>query len=237
MNNLLVVNQEDMENIKIDGRRLHMELGVNTPYTMWFERMTEYGFSEGTDFITKMLESTGGRPQTNHVLTLDMAKEIAMLQRSEKGKQIRQYFIQIEKEWNSPDKVMARALTIANRKLAEKNKNIELLCEKIENDKPKVIFAESVSGSNTCILVGQLAKLINQNGYNIGQNRLFAWLRENGYLNRDNTPSQYSSDRKWFEIKERTINNPDGSIRITKTTMVTGKGQIYFVNKFREMAK
>lgn len=237
MNNLLVVNQEDMENIKIDGRRLHMELGVNTPYTMWFERMAEYGFSEGTDFITKMLESTGGRPQTNHVLTLDMAKEIAMLQRSEKGKQIRQYFIQIEKEWNSPDKVMARALTIANRKLAEKNKNIELLCEKIENDKPKVIFAESVSGSNTCILVGQLAKLINQNGYNIGQNRLFAWLRENGYLNRDNTPSQYSSDRKWFEIKERTINNPDGSIRITKTTMVTGKGQIYFVNKFREMAK
>ena len=237
MNNLLVVNQEDMENIKIDGRRLHMELGVNTPYTMWFERMTEYGFSEGTDFITKMLESTGGRPQTNHVLTLDMAKEIAMLQRSEKGKRIRQYFIQIEKEWNSPDKVMARALTIANRKLAEKNKNIELLCEKIENDKPKVIFAESVSGSNTCILVGQLAKLINQNGYNIGQNRLFTWLRENGYLNRDNTPSQYSSDRKWFEIKERTINNPDGSIRITKTTMVTGKGQIYFVNKFREMAK
>jgi anti-repressor protein len=207
---------------------------------MWFERMTEYGFTEEVDYLTKLLDRSdgkAGKPLTNHILTLDMAKEIAMLQRSEKGKQIRQYFIQIEKEWNSPDKVMARALTIANRKLAEKNKNIELLCEKIENDKPKVIFAESVSGSNTCILVGQLAKLINQNGYNIGQNRLFAWLRENGYLNRDNTPSQYSSDRKWFEIKERTINNPDGSIRITKTTMVTGKGQIYFVNKFREMAK
>lgn len=103
---------------------------------------------------------------------------------------------------------------------------------KIESDRPKVLFANAVDASHTSILVGELAKLIKQNGVEIGQNRLFQWLRDNGYLLNTNMPSQYSMERKWFEVKERTINNPDGSVRITKTTLVTGKGQVYFVNKF-----
>lgn len=103
---------------------------------------------------------------------------------------------------------------------------------KIESDRPKVLFANAVDASHTSILVGELAKLIKQNGVEIGQNRLFQWLRDNGYLLNTNMPSQYSMERKWFEVKERTINNPDGSVRITKTTLVTGKGQVYFVNRF-----
>lgn len=113
---------------------------------------------------------------------------------------------------------------------------IRNLNAKIEADKPKVLFANAVETSKSSILIGDLAKLIRQNGCDIGQNRLFEWLRNNGYLikygERRNMPTQRSMDLGLFEIKERTINNPDGSIRITKTVKVTGKGQEYFINKF-----
>lgn len=158
-----------------------------------------------------------------------MAKEIAMIQRNEKGKQARQYFIQLEKDWNSPQKVMARALQMSQD---------ELNTLRLENSelKPKALFADAVSTSEDSILIGQLAKLIKQNGKEVGQNRLFKWLRESGYLcskgENYNLPTQKSMELGLMEIKERTVNNPDGSVRITKTTKVTGKGQIYFVNKF-----
>lgn len=103
---------------------------------------------------------------------------------------------------------------------------------KIEADKPKVLFADSVGVSDNCILIGVLAKLIKQNGYDIGQNRLFKWLRGNNYLTKTNMPTQYSMDLSLFKVKERAINNPDGSVKITRTTLVTGKGQQYFINKF-----
>lgn len=105
-----------------------------------------------------------------------------------------------------------------------------------ETMKPKALFADAVATSNTSILIGDLAKLIRQNGVNIGQNRLFVWLREHGYLigsgDRRNMPTQRSMDLGLFDIKERTFQNPDGSVRITKTTKVTGKGQQYFITKF-----
>lgn len=113
---------------------------------------------------------------------------------------------------------------------------VKSLNDKIEADKPKVLFADAVETSQTSILVGDLAKLIKQNGVDIGQKRLFDWLREHGYLIKNgaskNMPTQKSMKLKLFEVKERTINNPDGSVRITKTTKVTGKGQRYFINKF-----
>lgn len=113
---------------------------------------------------------------------------------------------------------------------------VKALNNKIEADKPKVLFADAVETAQTSILVGDLAKLIKQNGVDIGQKRLFGWLREHGYLIKNgaskNMPTQKSMELKLFEVKERTINNPDGSVRITKTTKVTGKGQSYFINKF-----
>lgn len=113
----------------------------------------------------------------------------------------------------------------------------QALERKVEEDKPRVLFSKAVETSHTSILIGALAKLIRQNGVEIGQNRLFGWLRDNGYLIKRrgpdyNMPTQYAMEREWFEVKERTINNPDGSVRITKTTMVTGKGQTYFINRF-----
>ena len=111
--------------------------------------------------------------------------------------------------------------------------------DQIEKLKPKALFADAVETSKTSVLIGELSKILRQNGVDIGQNRLFKWLRENGFLIRQkgesyNLPSQKSMDMELFEIKKRTINNPDGSIRTTRTPKVTGKGQIYFVNKFIE---
>lgn len=135
------------------------------------------------------------------------------------------------------DELLAKALLVAQNKIAEREKRIAEQQEHIERMKPKEIFADAVSASEMSILVGELAKMISQNGYKIVQNRLFAWLRDNGYLMKGgsskNMPTQKSMEQKLFEIKETTINNPDGSIRISRTPKVTGKGQIFFVNKFK----
>lgn len=236
MNELIKVTY-DSERPTISGRDLHAALEVETPYHKWFPRMCEYGFTENSDFWTFLSESTGGRPSTDHQLTIDMAKEICMLQRSEKGKQFRQYFIEIERQWNTPEAVMARALQMANRQIEEiKSHNIRLEA-KIEEDKPKVLFAEAVAASKTSILIGELAKLLKQNGVEIGQNRLFEWMRGNGYLisrkgSDYNMPMQRYMEMGLFEIKESTSVNGDGSIKTNKTPKVTGKGQAYFINKF-----
>ena len=230
MNKLINVTLNENQEPVVSGRQLHRVLGVKTAYKDWFPRMTEYGFTEGEDFSSFLSKSTGGRPKQDHVLKLDMAKEISMIQRTEKGKQARQYFLQVEKAWNNPEMVVQRALQIQTRK-------VEQL--KIENEamKPKAIFADAVSASHTSILVGELAKLLKQNGVNMGANRLFDWLRDNGFLIRRkgtdwNMPTQYSMDLGLFEIKETTIARSDGSISISKTAKVTGKGQQYFINKF-----
>ena len=127
-------------------------------------------------------------------------------------------------------------LTILKNWKKDRDEKIRLQ-DKVTKDRPKVLFADSVETSENSILVGQLAKLIKQNGYEIGQNRLFEWMRENGYLIKQkgenyNLPTQYSMDKELMEVKKRSINNPDGSVRTTATTKVTGKGQIYFINKF-----
>ena len=221
----------------VSARELHDFLEIKTEFRKWFPRMCEYGFTDGKDYTPLIFEHPQNKqPCTDHALTIPMAKEICMIQRSEKGKMFRQYFIEIENRWNTPEAVMARALQMANRKIDEiKNANV-LLEQKIEADKPKVIFADSVSAAKSSILVGDLAKLLKQNGINIGQNRLFEWLRQKGYLikggSSKNMPTQKAAEMGLFEVKVSTVNNPDGSIRETKTTKVTGKGQVYFVNKF-----
>ena len=239
MNDLIKVTYTADSEPTVSGRELHEALEVQTPYDKWLPRMCEYGFTEGKDystFLSDRVDGKAGKPRTEHALTIPMAKEICMIQRSEKGKMFRQYFIEIENRWNTPEAVMARALQMANRKIDEiKNANV-LLEQKIEADKPKVIFADSVSAAKSSILIGDLAKILKQNGVDIGQKRLFGWLRDNGYLIKGgssrNMPTQRAAEMGLFEVKVSTVNNPDGSIRETKTTKVTGKGQVYFVNKF-----
>lgn len=234
MNEILKVNY-DADRITVSARELHKFLDVKTRYNDWFPRMCEYGFNENLDYrlVTQKRETKNPKNPVStymdHEITLDMAKEIAMIQRSDKGKEVRQYFLELERRWNSPEAVMNRALEYSR-------KQVKALMEENKELKPKALFADAVSASDESILIGQLAKLIRQNGYEIGQNRLFEWMRENGYLiksgSRRNQPTQRAMDMGLFEVKERTISNPDGSTRITLTTKVTGKGQVYFVNKF-----
>lgn len=138
------------------------------------------------------------------------------------------------------EEIMAKALLVAQKTIKNKNELIESQNKRIEEMKPKEIFADAVSTSTDTILVGKLAKILRQNGINIGQNRLFKWLRDNGYLIKRNgadynMPTQYSMDLGLFKIKETAITHSDGHVTINKTPKVTGKGQIYFINKFKEV--
>lgn len=223
----------------VSARELHEQLHIGTRFNDWFPRMTEYGFVDGTDFYSKMSKTdNGGRPSTDYEISVDMAKQICMIQRTPEGKAVRQYLIDLEKAWNTPEQVFARALKMADEKINSlKEINTSLIAEN-QRMKPKEIFADAVATSHTSILIGDLAKLICQNGYQIGQKRLFEWLRENNFLIKNgsskNMPQQRYVEQGLFEVKESNVQNPDGSVRITRTTKVTGKGQIYFVNKFLE---
>ncbi|WP_445506819.1 phage antirepressor KilAC domain-containing protein [Niallia sp. 03190] len=238
MNELITTNHNENGEIIVSGRELYEFLEVKTNYSTWFERMKEYGFIENIDFILlsnfeKQIGS-GGHNKIDHHMKIDMAKEIAMIQRSEKGKQARQYFLQLEKMWNSPEMVMKRALEYADKKVIE-------LKEKIDLDKPKVFFADAIQISENTILIKDLATLLKQKGYNTGQNRLFEWLRDNGYLCKSiayyNKPTQRSMDLELFEVSTHIHSGSDGKPYTKYTPKVTGKGQIYFINKFLDKEK
>ena len=234
MNEVIKVTVNENHEPIVSGRQLHEALGVKTRYNDWFNRMTEYGFIENQDYLAitqKRVTAQGNSTnQVDHIIKLDMAKEIAMIQRTDKGKEVRQYFIQVEKDFNSPEKIMARALLMADKK-------VHRLKAQIEADRPKVLFADAVSASKSSCLIGELAKILKQNGIDIGQNKLFQWLRSNGYLisrrgESWNQPTQKSMQLGLFELKKTNINHADGHTTVNTTTKVTGKGQQYFINKF-----
>ena len=187
-------------------------------------------------FETERTDSYG-RQQRIYEMTRDGFSLLAMGFTGSESMQWKLKYIEafnkMEAFWNSPEQIMSRALRIADKTIASLEQKLQQKDFQIEAQKPKVLFADAVETSKTSILVGELAKIICQNGYQIGQKRLFQWLRENGYLMKaTNLPTQRYIEQGLFEIKESTIQTPDGAVRITKTTKVTGKGQIYFVDKF-----
>ena len=232
----------DGEQPTVSARELHKSLEISKRFSAWFETNSQ-GFIENEDYTSVLtgteVQNNGGvqiRELQDYSLSVDMAKHICLMSRTEKGKECRQYLIDLEKAWNTPEQAFARALKMADQTIAKLKDTNKSLAEKIEADRPKTIFADAVSASHTSILIGDLAKLICQNGYQIGQKRLFQWMRDNGYLmvsgSSRNMPKQKYVEQGLFEIKESNVQNPDGSVRITRTTKVSGKGQLYFVNKF-----
>ena len=237
MNEILTINYET-ESPTVSARDLHEVLEIEERFSKWFERMLGYGFEMHKDCTPyQMVHPQNHQELTDFRLTIDMAKEICMLQRTEKGKQCRTYFIELEKAWNTPEQIFARALKMADKQIEQLKTANHVLIQQVKENKPKVVFADAVATSHTSILVGELAKLLRQNGIDIGGTRLFDWLRRKGYLIKRqgtdyNMPTQKSMDLELFEIKETTIVKPDGSIKTNKTPKVTGKGQQYFINKF-----
>ena len=219
----------------VSARELHKGLGLKKKFSAWWEQNSE-DFEEGTDYTREpkgyLVQSGNGAVKSydDYLLTIDMAKELCMMSKTEKGKEVRKYFIEVERRWNDPNEVVKRGYAILQ------DENTQL---RIENKtmKPKALFADAVSVSKKTILIGDLAKILKQNGVNIGSIRLFRWLRKHGYLIKRgasdyNMPTQKSMERGLFEIKETVIPHRDGHTTISKTPKVTGKGQIYFVNKF-----
>ena len=188
MNELIKINTSNPDRPTVLGRDLHEALGVETPYSKWFSRMAEYGFAEGDDFVTvdKNVLRADGSPmpqiQHDHQLTIPMAKEICMLQRTEKGKECRQYFIKVEEAWNTPEMIVARAHQILQARLDEAISRVSLLESKIEEDAPATNLGYAVTAADDSILIGVMAKILRQNGYDTGEQRFFETLRREGFL-------------------------------------------------------
>ena len=234
MNQLISITTNENDEQLVSGRELHKFLGVKTRYSIWFDRMSEYGFTEDIDYtavVQKRTTAQGNQTEyIDHAMKLDMAKEVSMIQRNEKGKQARQYFLEVEKAWNNPDMIIKRAMDLQARKIV-------LLETKVDELKPKALFAEAVESSKGSILVRDLAKILKQNNVEIGEKRLFAWLRDNGYLIKKlgsdyNSPTQRSMNLGVMEFTENTVVRNSGDVILRKTPKVTGKGQTYFVGKF-----
>ena len=222
MNELIKINY-DNDNPTISGRELHEALGVGTQYKDWFPRMCEYGFEEGADFSSFLSESTGGRPATDHRLTIPMAKEIAMLQRTEPGKQIRQYLIRLEDAWNTPEMVMSRALKMAESKiraLAVTNSRLS-----VDNQimKPKADYFDELVDRNLLTNFRDTAKELG-----IGERLFIAFLLEKKYVYRDQRGKiQPYADKNngLFEVKECFNEKTQWS---GTQTLVTPKGRETF---------
>lgn len=226
----------------VSARELHFYLESKQQFADWIKsRIEKYEFINGEDFEVfhnSMNNPNGGRPQIEYALSIDCAKEISMLEGNEKGKKARKYFIECEKALRNPVQTLSR-IDLARMVIESEEENQRLQLELKENA-PLVTFAKALQISEHNILIGELAKILKQNNVEIGQNRLFDWLRDNQYLIRKgeqrNLPTQRSLELALFEVKTTTINNPDGSVRVTKTTKVTPKGQEYFINKFLKAA-
>ena len=228
MNNLIKIEVRNGQQL-VSGRELHKFLEVGTRYDTWINRIIEkYNFIENKDFIVVAQkrasnEIKGYTEFDDHLMTIAIAKEIAMVSNTEKGKEARIYFIKCEEAWNSPEMILARANQIQSRMIENYADKIKILENKIEENKPKVEFYNDVIDSkNTCDMQ-TVAKTLNFKG--VGRNNLFEILRENKILQSNNQPYQKYVDNGWFRVIETKFNDYKTSeIKISFKTVVFQKG-------------
>lgn len=215
----------------VSARELHEFLEVKTAYKDWFPRMCEYGFTEGQDFCSFLSESTGGRPAQDAQLTIDMAKEICMLQRNERGKQARQYFIQLEKDWNSPEKVMARALQIADRKIKCLQTENAVQKQLILELKPKADYTDCILKNKGLVSINQIAKDYGMSAWSM--NNL---LHDIGIqYKQGNQWLLYSKYQRFGYTHSETYDfcHSDGRRDIAMTTKWTQKGRLFLYQRLK----
>ncbi|QIW56412.1 oxidoreductase [Pseudolactococcus raffinolactis] len=233
MNQIIEITTNENDEQLVSARELHKSLEVKTRFSQWVSQNFK-GFRENIDFTsvvsTTVVNNGAVRELQDYALSVEMAKHIAMMTGTPKGYEVRDYFIQVEKAWNNPDMIIKRAMDLQARKIV-------MLETKVDELKPKALFAEAVESSKGSILVRDLAKILKQNNVEIGEKRLFAWLRDNGYLIKKlgsdyNSPTQRSMNLGVMEFTENTVVRNSGDVILRKTPKVTGKGQTYFVGKF-----
>lgn len=230
---MITINQEN-DRITVSARELHEFLQVKTAFKDWFPRMCEYGFEEGVEFCSFLSETSeqGGRPAKDAQLTIEMAKEICMLQRNERGKAARQYFIQLEKDWNSPEKVMARALKIADEKIVLLNQKNLLLEQQVAEYEPKIQYLDEILASKGTVTITQIAA-----DYDLTAYKLNKILYEEGV--------QRKVGGQWLLYKEHmgkgytksetvTFTGRDGKEQVTMNTKWTQKGRLFIHNILTE---
>lgn len=218
MNELITVNFDTQT---VSARDLHKTVGSTERFANWFERQLQFGFAENEDYTTvKVLtevQNNGGvqqRELTDHNLTVDMAKHICMVQKTEKAKEVRQYLIDLEKAWNTPEQIMARALRVAEQTIASLN-------TKVLEMKPKADFFDAVADSKTAISMNDVAKVLAIKG--MGRNNLFEFLRDEGILDKFNVPYQRYVDCGWFRVIEQKYMK-NGEPQVSTKTLVYQKG-------------
>ena len=231
MDELIRINY-DSERPTVNGRDLHDALQVKTAYKDWFPRMCEYGFTEGTDFCSFLSESSGGRPAVNHQLSIDMAKQLCMIQRTDIGRKFRQYFIQVEEAWNSPEAVMARALQFANHQLALlKHQNMELTetvavqNQQILEMQPKVSYYDVVLNCKDLISTSAIAKDYGKSA--IWMNR---YLHEKGVQFKQSDIwllYQKYAQKGYTSTKTHSYSGSDGEPHTKVHTYWTQKGRLF----------
>ena len=270
LNELLPIGEKNGQKA-VNARDLHSFLQVGKDFSTWIKnRIDKYDFIEGKDFQTLYLDYQGNLlnirlPQNGdsknqqvskieYALSISMAKELSMIENNERGKQARKYFIACEE---TKHELSRKDLALMVLQAEEEKERLALEVQKkeeekqaiIEETKPAVVFTECVKNASTNILVRDLAKLITQNGYTIGEYRLYDWLVENKYLIRhkrwsrsknkylfDYTPTQRAAEMKLFFVTENAIMQGGNPTFIKHTCCVTGKGQVYFLNKFKSLA-
>lgn len=240
MNELITITTNEVGEPSVSGRDLHEFLGVKTLYKDWFPRMVEYGFTEGKDFNplkNEQVRFEGNREVvrelTDHLLTIDMAKELAMIQRTEKGKQARQYFIQVEKDYNSPEKIMARALRIAEKELSTLKLENKVQAQQIAELQPKATYYDLILQCPSLLSVTEIAK-----DYGLSAKGLNKILHDNGV--------QYSQSGVWFlyakyqdkgytSTKTQNYNRPDGTQGSRVHTYWTQKGRLFLYGLLKDL--
>ena len=240
MNELITITTNEVGEPTVLGRELHEFLGVKTLYKDWFPRMIEYGFTEGKDFNPLKNEQVRfegnrevARELTDHLLTIDMAKEICMIQRTEVGKQARQYFIQVEKDYNSPEKIMARALRIAEKELSTLKLETKIQAQQIAELQPKATYYDLILQCPSLLSVTEIAK-----DYGLSAKGLNKILHEQGIqFNQSGVWFLYSKyqDKGYTSTKTQNYNRPDGTQGSRVHTYWTQKGRIFLYGLLKEI--
>lgn len=231
MNELIKINYET-EQPTVSARDLHEQLNIETPFKKWIDRMCEYGFEEETDFWTKMSESTGGRPAAEYDLTIDMAKQICMIQRTPEGKECRQYFIDLENAWNTPEQIMARALKMASQSIDSLKDRCKFLGGQIveqqkviEELQPKANYVDKILSSKSLVTTTQIAKDygVSARTFNKMLNDLGVQYKVNGQW------VLYSKYQNCGYVHSKTIDitHSDGRPDVRMQTEWTQKGRLF----------